>query len=63
MKTTNSYETSARGISKERKKPFKVSPYRQFEYSKATPAKVVIRQFIDRVVFSTFTLRMCVLCA
>lgn len=54
-KTTNSDETSGRGVPREPEEQFKVPEYRHFKYSNKTQGKVVVMKFIQ-VFPSTFRL-------
>jgi hypothetical protein len=55
--TTNSDETSGRGIPKEQRLTFKITTFKQFSFSKVAKGKVVARQFIGGLTSSTFTLQ------
>ena len=50
-------ETCGRIIPKDKKMQFKVSSYRQFQYDKSLEGKVFVRQYIDELVSSFFTLK------
>lgn len=58
-KTTNSDETSPINIPKDKKKPFKISTFKQFLYNQATPGKVIAKEFSNGLTMSTFSLRKC----
>lgn len=55
-KTTTSVETSGRGTPPAEKQAFKISSYKQFCYSEETKGKVVVSEFIDGAIKSTFSL-------
>lgn len=56
-KNVNSDETLRRAVPKDKKVPFKVSSYKQFEFNTANKGKVTVQQFIDGFMSSTFTLK------
>lgn len=55
-KTTNSVETSGRGIPKDQRLTFKISTFKHFTFSKKTKGKVVAKLFINGLNSSTFNL-------
>lgn len=52
-------ETAGRAVPKKDKESFKISTYRHFMFSSHSPGKVVVREFINGLRQSTFTLLKC----
>ncbi|KAG8319689.1 hypothetical protein J6590_086482 [Homalodisca vitripennis] len=50
-------ETSGRGFPKDQRVPFKVSTYKQFNFSKTNQGRVVVKDFIDGLTTSSFTFK------
>lgn len=57
IKNLKTDETQGRGVPNENKIPFKVSTYKEFQYKKTRQSKVVVKDFIDWFVTSTFTFK------